>query len=74
MEKGKNENPLNSKTLIQIESFEHPKNFLKLQINNPVWKVSKYRVISGLYFPVFRLNTGKYGQEITRYLETFHAV
>ena len=31
------------------------------------WKVSKYRVISGLYFPVF-------GLEITPYLDTFHAV
>ena len=38
------------------------------------WKVSKYGVISGLYFPVFGLNTGKYGPEITPYLDTFHAV
>ena len=37
-------------------------------------KVSKYGVISGPYFPVFRLNTGKYGPEITPYLGTFHAV
>ena len=37
------------------------------------WKVSKYRVISGPYFPVFGLNTGKYGPEITPYLVTFHA-
>ena len=28
-------------------------------------KLSKYGVISGLYFPVFGLNTGKYGPEIT---------
>ena len=39
-----------------------------------VWKVSKYGVISGTYFPVFGLNTGKYGPEITPYLDTFHAV
>ena len=39
-----------------------------------VWKVSKYGVISGLYFPVFSPNTGKYGPEITPYLDTFHAV
>ena len=39
-----------------------------------VWTVSKYGVISGLYFPVFGLNTGKYGPEITPYLVTFHAV
>ena len=28
------------------------------------WKVSKYAVISGPYFPVFGLNTGNYGPEI----------
>ena len=36
--------------------------------------MSKYGVISGRYFPVFGLNTGKYGPEITLYLDTFHAV
>ena len=38
------------------------------------WKVSKYGVISGLYFPVFGLNKGQYGPEITPYLDTFQAV
>ena len=38
------------------------------------WKVSKYGDISGPYFPVFSPNTGKYGPEITPYLDTFHAV
>ena len=38
------------------------------------WKVSKYGVTSGPYFPVFSPNTGKYGPEITPYLDTFHAV
>ena len=48
------------------------------------WKVSKYGVFSGLYFPAFGLNTpylsvfslnvGKYGPEKTPYLHTFHAV
>ena len=48
------------------------------------WKVSKYEVISGPYFPVFGLNTQiysvfnstteKYGPEITPHLDTFHAV
>ena len=38
------------------------------------WKVSKYGVISGPYFPVFSPNTGKYGTEITPYLDTFHAM
>ena len=28
----------------------------------------------GPYFPVFGLITGKYGPEITPYLDTFHAV
>ena len=36
--------------------------------------MSKYGVISGLYFPVFSSNTGKYEPEITPYLDTFHAV
>ena len=37
------------------------------------WKVSKYGVISGPYFPVFGLNTGTYGPEITPYLDSFQA-
>ena len=36
--------------------------------------MSKYGVIFGPYFPVFGLNTGKYGPEITPYLDTFHTV
>ena len=36
--------------------------------------MSKYRVISGPYCPVFSLNTGKYGPEINPYLDTFCAV
>ena len=39
-----------------------------------VYKVSKYRVFSSLYFPVFGLNTEKYGPEKTPYLDTFHEV
>ena len=56
---------------------------------NTARKVSKYGDSSGSYFPVFRLNTERYsvslriqseyrkirtGQEITRYLDTFHTV
>ena len=41
---------------------------------NTAWKVSKYGVFSGPYFPVFGLNTGKKGPEETPYLDTFHAV
>ena len=36
--------------------------------------MSNYGVFSGLYFPVFWLNTGKYGPEKTPYLDTLHAV
>ena len=36
--------------------------------------MSKYGVISGPYFPVFSLNTVKYGPEITPYFDTFRAV
>ena len=39
-----------------------------------VWKLSKYGVTSGSYFPVFGLKTGKHGPEITPYLDKFHAV
>ena len=38
------------------------------------WKVFKYGVITGPYFPVFSPNTGKYRPEITPYMDTFHAV
>ena len=37
-------------------------------------KVSKYGVFSGPYFPVFGLDTVKYGPEKTPYLDNFHAV
>ena len=36
--------------------------------------MSKYRVFSGPYFPVFNPNTGKNGPEKTPYFYTFHAV
>ena len=39
-----------------------------------VWKLSKYRAFSRPYFRVFSPNAGKYGQEKTPYLDTFHAV
>ena len=38
------------------------------------WKVSKYGVSSGLYFPLFGLDTWKYGPEKTPYQDTFHVV
>ena len=36
--------------------------------------MSKDGVISGSCFPVFGLNTGRYGPEIAPYLDTFYAV
>ena len=39
-----------------------------------MWKVTKYSVFSGPYFPVFGLNAGKCRPEKTPYLDTFHAV
>ena len=42
---------------------------------NTAWKVSKYGVFSGPYFPVFGLNKEiLYGPEKTPHLDTFHAV
>ena len=38
------------------------------------WRVSKYGLFSGLYFPVFGLNTEKWGPEKTSYLDNFHTV
>ena len=35
------------------------------------WKMSKYGVIPGPHFPAFGMNAGKYGPEITPYLDTF---
>ena len=37
-------------------------------------EVPKYGAFSDPYFPVFGLNTEKYGPEKTPYLDTFHAV
>ena len=38
------------------------------------WKVSKYWVFSGQYFPVFELHRRKYEPEKTPYWNGFHAV
>ena len=53
---------------------EYYENFYQFKKSSTAWKVSKYGVISGRYFPAFGLNTGKYGPEITAYLDAFHAV
>ena len=46
----------------------------KLKIPFTAWKVSKYGVISGRYFPVLGPSMGKYEPEITTYLDNFHTV
>ena len=54
-----------------------PDGFLKniqMIFLNTAWKVSKYGVFSGPYFPVFSPNTGKYEPEKAPFLDTFHAV
>ena len=55
------------KTPLQVSFFHLPS-------MNTARRVSTYGVISGPYFPVFSPNTGKYGPEITSYLDKFHAV
>ena len=45
-----------------------------LWVLDTAWKVSKYGVFSGPYFPVFGLNAGKYRPGKTPYVNTFHAV
>ena len=69
-----------AKIFNSLQPFHYTKNST-LDVFLAAWKVSKYGVISGLYFPVFGLNTeiyrpntGKYGLEIAPYLDTFHAV
>ena len=42
--------------------------------NSALREVYKYGVFSGPCFPVFGLNTGKYGPEKTPYLDIFRAV
>ena len=42
--------------------------------SNTAQKVSKYKVFSDPYFPVFSPNTRKYGLEKTPYVGSFHAV
>ena len=41
--------------------------------NYTAWEVSKYGIFSGPYFPVFGMNTRKYGPQKTPYLNTFQS-
>ena len=51
-------------------------NYDKLEFTQlyTAWKVPKYGVYSGPYFPVLSPNTGKCGPEKTPYLDIFHTV
>ena len=57
-----------------LDIWDKTKSYHTLPYEDTAWKMSKYGVISDPHFPVFGLNTGKYGPEITPYLDTFHAV
>ena len=74
-------------TLSVIDSSEWQIKTNTLELNivaMTAWKESKYGVFSGLYFPVFELNTeiygvnspntGKYRPQKTQYSDTFHTV
>ena len=56
---------------ISVSAAKFPNYFF---LSHTAWKESEYGVISGPYFPVFSPNTGKYGPEISPYLDTFHTV
>ena len=47
---------------------------MRISIMSITAKMYKYRIFSGLYFPVFSPNTGKYRPGKFPYLDTFHAV
>ena len=47
---------------------------LLLSLSFTAYKVCKYGVFPGPYFPAFSPNIGKYGPEENPYLDTFHAV
>ena len=65
---------MNRKTINKTTCRTPSVNPHQLWAHYTAWKVSKKGVISGLYFSVFSTNTGKYGREITPYLDIFHAV
>ena len=55
------------------KGYEYASDQLYLRTSSAC-KLSKNGVFSGPYFPVFGLNTGKYGPEKTPFLGSFHAV
>ena len=46
--------------------------WLSSAVTLTAWKVTKYGVFSGPYFPIFSPNAGKCGPEQTPHLDTFH--
>ena len=84
--KTKEQHHLTSFWCLNRQLRAHPTPCRNVPIANfdTAWKVSKYRVFSGPYFPVFGLNmeylsvfrpnAGKYGPQKTPYLDTFRAV
>ena len=71
----RNLNILTKAIVINYEMYSKMRDLKTINLNfYAVWKVSKCEVLSGLYFHVFGLNTGKYGPEKAPYLDIFHTV
>ena len=59
--------------LLSFLSFSYVIWNITLPLGSTLWKVSKYWVFSGPYFPIFS-PTRKYGPEKAPYFDTFHVV
>ena len=59
---------------IKIKIRNHLEETVLRKSTHTAWKVAKYGVFSGPYFPILGLNTGNYGPEKSLYLDTFNAV
>ena len=68
------ENTRKTSGLIKLEQMaKDGLRVLKPSLLQCVKSVQIQSFFSGQYFPVFGMNTGKYGPEKTLYLDTFHA-
>ena len=65
---------LNFNTTLEMHGTGRVKLNQFMQYESHGVKSVQVRIYSGPYFPEFGLNTGKYGPEITPYLDTFHIV
>ena len=63
---------LNFNTTLEMHGTGRVKLNQFMQYESHGVKSVQVRIYSGPYFPEFGLNTGKYGPEITPYLDTFH--